>query len=122
MGDTDPDLDTIIRELVEWMDGWEWVEPDGHRNTSVSPKIFIHKEYSDRPNHMWWGNLKSSLDLVRKIEDELPDSLIEHYMTQLQSIIGAVRCELTLHDAVTADPEPRLRALYRTLREDGEIE
>jgi hypothetical protein len=66
--------------------------------------------------------LSESLDLIREIEEAVEDcGLTEHYMAQLQSIIGAVRCELSLYDAVTADPEPRLRALRRTLRGAGEV-
>jgi hypothetical protein len=120
MSETDPELDHIIRDLVEWMDGWE------NHTSNLGNSVIKFEDREEFCGHMSVKcsieELKQSLDLIREIEEAVEDcGLTEHYMAQLQSIIGAVRCELSLYDAVTAEPEPRLRALHRTLREEGEI-
>lgn len=108
---TETDLDVIVRELVEWKDGWEIQE------TNVMPMI-----HRDGEMALALSQLRESLDLVRELEgtvvSEYPDRYHLYLMKEIDEKLFEKWCVL---DGAMADPEPRLRALHRTLREGREI-
>jgi hypothetical protein len=116
---TDPDINEAIRELVEWMDGWE-LEAEYDDYTAIR----------DIEGGYWFplNDIKQSLDLIREIEEAVEDmDLATQYVANLSSLCGSAwsggeYVVETDEQAVLSDPEPRIRALRRTLREEGEIE
>jgi hypothetical protein len=126
MSETDPELDHIIRDLVEWMDGWE------NHTSNLGNSVIKFEDREEFCGHMSVKcsieDFKDSLDLIRGIEEavvrDFPYLYQENLMLELDEPItsGITHCDWFIIDGAMADPEPRLRALYRTLREEGEIE
>jgi hypothetical protein len=113
---TDPGIGEVVRDLVEWMDGWEWIV----RHTREAIKI-------NGSEMIEWTEIKQSLDIVREIEVTVEgEGLLENYSRNLRHevIDFDYATSISYGDfgkGVTADPKPRLRALHKTLREEGEI-
>jgi hypothetical protein len=126
---TDSDIDEVVRDLVEWMDGWEirnyeseFVEDEVVTETSVLNESTHSKVFGI-------DTLKQSLDLIREIEDAvLEDNELSYgdYMDRRYKMVypeGSSNFE-SPGETYAVDrqgPKPRLRALHRTLREVGEI-
>jgi hypothetical protein len=98
---TDPELDEIIRDIVEWMDGWEWYEGGFYKMCSVEM-------------------LMTSPGLVIEIRKAIVDEGYEvSYGKQFEKFEPPLDFSPT--EELLLDIEPRLRTLHRTLREAGEI-
>jgi hypothetical protein len=98
---SDPELDEIVKELVEWMDGW-YLSNDGKRfeTESIICPIF---------------ELQNSLDLIREIEEAVEDEgLLGEYGLNLNYEIDGLATFM-------ADPKNRLIALHRTFDEAGKL-
>jgi hypothetical protein len=136
---TDPEPDEIIRELVEWMDGWELWTKDNDRD-----ELYFKNEDGD----IWNIEvIKQSLDLTREIEVAVRDNPVDtdkryidlgtKYVKKLSHIANGFETNDSEYDFLSArlaqdigdweealiyaDPKPRLIALHRTLKESGEI-
>jgi hypothetical protein len=109
-------LDEMARQIVEWMDGWEMLD-----NYHVT-----HKEKSKFAITV--KDLKTSLDVIRVVEEAIKNEGIKsRYGIELRKQSGSYVVTDTggkqtkNYGLATADPKTRLRAIYRTLRESGEI-
>lgn len=120
MSETDPDIDVICKELVEWMDGWELY------SSFTDDGVGWKKESSDVPIARPFDMIKQSLDLVREIEEAVGNQLgkVEYYSNVAVLLDfpseGGLRTEQEA-ELLYLKPKTLLIALHRTLREAEEI-
>jgi hypothetical protein len=120
MSETDPELDHIIRDLVEWMDGWE------NHTSNLGNSVIKFEDREEFCGHMSVKcsieDFKDSLDLIRGIEEAVvKDYQVEYEHWLKGTLENGPPNVASISEVAMADPEPRLRALHRTLREEGEF-
>lgn len=115
---SEPTLDDMAREVVEWMDGWEY---NGGNKFGISGNGIY-----------WLSKLYTSLDVIRKVEGVVMKKGLGSggKNTYIRNLWRLVRKEYSSDVSFsedkelylsTADPKTRLRAIYNTLKKAGKL-